>query len=498
MAYALAADAGIETTYADHARAVALAREGRHAEGLALLQALLARFPGDYPLNRDAILVATWAGDCGYALERYAMVREQPRIDPYLVPPLADCAVQRARAGDYDAALDVLERLRPHAAEPYPLQRDLSLITAWRGDCRGALAQFAPIRDDPRNPPYLIASMADCLVQDGRSGEAEALVTAALIYAPEDDQLRQALLRAQVADSLAHGDWDDTVIEAGLVTDDAEPGPREWRGSVLARTGVSPSVRVQARLLATAASGDDDAGPDSGDLRRIGIGVGWRPAAHWELLQELSADTRLDNQDGSTTRLIYRPAPELSFSAAHATFAEDLPLRARANGIEADHSEIGGAFHTRDYVWDARAAANRYDFTDGNRRESAFATLGYAYDLLPEREQRIYIEGYRSHNTRDDAPYFNPSSDASLGLVHRTTFVIDSRYKRHVDSLYLWVARYRQEGFGTKPRWGAKYEQDYDFDDDLALVFAVSLQRNVYDGEYENAFRGEVYVRRRF
>lgn len=489
--------ANIESTYAEHTRAVELARAGQHTQGLALLRELLARFPDDYPLNRDAILVATWAGDCAYALERYGHIRGRPQLDEYLVAPLANCAVERAREGDYDAAQRTLADLKPHAADPYPMQRDAALIAAWSGDCRRALDEFAPIRNAERNEPYLTAPMADCMLREGQADAGEALVASALEYRPEDDALQQALLRAQVATRLVGGDWQATVLEGGLSTDDAEPGPREWRGVLLARTGVTPSVRVQARLLATAASGDGG-GSVGGDLRRAGLGIGWRPSPQWEFLQEVSSDIRTANQGGAATRIDYRPQAEMSFSAAHATFADDLPLRARTNGIEAARSELSGAYHSRDYVWDGRVSANRYDFSDGNRRTSMYATLGYAYDMLPEREQRIYLEAYGSRNTLDAAPYFNPRSDSSLGVVHRTTFVIDSRYKRHVDSLYLWVASYRQDGFGANPRWGVKYEQDYDFDDDLALVAGISLMRNVYDGEYENAVRGEISFRRRF
>lgn len=497
MGCAIAASAEIEATYAQHTRAVELARAGRHAEGLALLRGLLERFPTDYPLNRDAILVATWAGDCGYALERYHQVRTHPRLDAYLVMPLANCAVARAREGDYATGLSVLEALRPHVADPYPLQRDLALIAAWSGDCARALGYFDAIRDDARHEPFLITPMADCMVQDGRPADADALTAAALVRHPADGELLAASLRAQVAGRLHGGDWDRIVVEGGLTTDDAEPGPREWRGTLLARAGVASTLRVQARLLATA-DANVEAGVAPGDLRRAGLGLGWRPMPRLELLQELSTDLRISGQGGSTTRLSYRPGPTLSFNAVYATFAEDLPLRARLSGVEANHSALAGAYHSRDYVWDGRAGLDRYDFTDGNRRDGMYATMGYAYQMLPEREQRLYLDGYRSRNTLDTAPYFNPRSDSSIGLTHRTTFVLDTRYKRHVDSLSIWLASYRQEGFGSKARWGVTYEQDYDFDDDLALVYRVSWQRNVYDGGYENAARGEVYFRRRF
>ena len=499
MWYVVTADAAaIETTYADHTRAVELARADRHAEGLALLRPLLARFPDDYPLNRDAILIATWAGDCDYALERYAYVRTRPQIDSYLVTPLSECAVRQARAGDYDAGASVLHDLVGHAPEPYPVLRDLALIAVWKGDCGQALQRFESIRDDARNESYLLVPMIDCQVREGRASEAEALIEQGLARYPDDEGLRQAALRVQVARRLDEGiDPAGTLLQGSLVTDDSQPGPREWRSQLLLSAGIAPTVRAHARLLATAAS-DDGAGTGSGDMRRGGLGIGWRPGARWELMQELSTDLRHANQDGSTTRVNYRPYQTLTMSAAHATFAEDLPLRARINGIEASNTELSAAYHRLDYVWETRASANRYDFTDGNRRQSLYGSLGYAYQMLPEREQRIYLEAYRSRNTLDGAPYFNPRSDQSLGITHRTTFVFDSRYKRHVDSLYVSVAQYRQDGFGTKPRWGVKYEQGYDFDDDLALTFGISLQRNVYDGQHENAMRGEIHFRRRF
>src|SRR5512139_3710804 len=65
------ASPGIETTYADHTRAVELARGGRHDEALALLLPLLDRFPNEYPLQRDAILITIWKGDCDGGLARF-------------------------------------------------------------------------------------------------------------------------------------------------------------------------------------------------------------------------------------------------------------------------------------------------------------------------------------------------------------------------------------------------------------------------------------------
>jgi biofilm PGA synthesis protein PgaA len=141
-------------------------------------------------------------------------------------------------------------------------------------------------------------------------------------------------------------------------------------------------------------------------------------------------------------------------------------------------------------VWYGRGAINRYDFTDDNRRDTVYATAGYAYEMLPYREQRLYLEWYQSSNTREDAPYFNPSRDRNPGIVQRTDFVFDTRYKRHVDSLFLSAGAYSQAGFDTEARWGVRYEQDYDFDDFTSLNWGVGYGRNYYDGEGENELNG--------
>jgi predicted Zn-dependent protease len=79
---ASAGGAGIESTYVDHTRAVELARAGRYDEALAILFDLLERFPDDYPLQRDAIVILTWKGDCPEALRRFERIRHHEALEP--------------------------------------------------------------------------------------------------------------------------------------------------------------------------------------------------------------------------------------------------------------------------------------------------------------------------------------------------------------------------------------------------------------------------------
>ena len=103
-----AATPGIESTYAEHTRGVEIARAGRYDDALAVLRPLLVRFPDDYPLLRDVVLINTWKGDCDAALNFFARIRARAVLDDYLIGPVANCAAVRARAGDYGVAIDTL------------------------------------------------------------------------------------------------------------------------------------------------------------------------------------------------------------------------------------------------------------------------------------------------------------------------------------------------------------------------------------------------------
>ncbi len=170
--------------------------------------------------------------------------------------------------------------------------------------------------------------------------------------------------------------------------------------------------------------------------------------------------------------------------------------RARAAGVEGKHGGAAAEYNSTDYLWYGLVTLNRYDFTDTNRRESLFGTLGYTFEMLPYREQMLYGEVYGSRNTFDNAPYFNPKRDRSVGLVHRTNFIFESRFKRHVDSLFLTLSSYWQEDFDTHGKWGVRYEQDYNIDGVSHFNLGFAYDRNIYDGQREYETRLEIrYVK---
>jgi hypothetical protein len=228
------------------------------------------------------------------------------------------------------------------------------------------------------------------------------------------------------------------------------------------------------------------------------VGLRYRFDERLHLDQEFSADLGEPGQGGATTRVLFEPRDAWRFLAAYASFSETIPLRARAAGIDARQWTAEAAYERRDYRWESLASMNYFDFSDSNQRTAFYVTAGYAYEMRAHREQRLFLEWSQSRNTFDSAVYFNPARDNSLGLTHRTDFVYDSRYRRHVDHLWLSVNAYSQEGFGTHGRWAVRYEQDYEFDESRALAAGAGVARNVYDGKYETEARFYLNYHQRF
>ncbi|HLF24675.1 MAG TPA: hypothetical protein VI565_12200 [Burkholderiales bacterium] len=495
-AVATAATPGIESTYAEHTRGVELARAGRYDAGLKILLPLLDRFPNDYPLARDVVLINAWKGDCDAALAYFRRIRTQADLDDYLIAPVANCAVELARVGDYGVATDTLAGLLTRAPDDYPLRRDLAVITHWKGDCPGALRWFENIRGDARNPPYLIAPMANCLRREQRPIESLALLEAGLARYPDDPALVHERNIAQVALQLDDGRYDGRPeLRASFVSGDSDRDLREWLARVEGAINLSTPLRAYARYLA---SHTDASQFDAGEMNRIGTGLRWRPNVQLLIDLGISADIHQGDRDGIHARVEYQPYDPWKTSVGHDTYAEDTSVRARAAGIEASRSYADLEYAGLQEAWTGYGIVSRYDFSDSNRRHAFFTTLGYGYALLPEREHRVFIEWYRSRNSLANAVYFNPSRDQSLALVHRTAFIFDSRFQRHVDTLSLSAGSYYQEGFGAHGAYGVSYEQDYDFDDRRNLVIGVGYNRNYYDGARENEWRVSLLYRRRF
>ena len=237
---------------------------------------------------------------------------------------------------------------------------------------------------------------------------------------------------------------------------------------------------------------------DTGDLNRIGLGISYVWRNGFGIFQEVSQDVSDSGEGGSTTALGYRPGELWGVNAEYATYAEDLPLRAKAVGVEADNVNTSADFHTSDYRWEGSLAAARYNFTDDNIRRSAYTELGYAFYIKPKLEQRIIGSYYRSTNTLDLTVYFNPIEDSSMMLTYKVDYVYDSSYLRHVDHLYISAGTYSQKNFDNRNIWSVRYEQNYDISNRTSISGGVAIARNSYDGDSERISSLNISITQKF
>lgn len=390
--------------------------------------------------------------------------------------------VELAREGHYDAGLAVLTALLGKYPGSYPLERDIVIVTAWKGDCRATVRRYERIHDYPDPEPYLILPVSDCLIKLGRTNEAIALLDDGRRRLPDDADLSAAYASAVArrAALFRH------ELRLEVNTNTSDQGKREWIWGATVSRRLADRTHVYARYANTHSSYDEF---QTGKQDRLGVGIVHEFRNNVVVTQEFSDDIHRNGQNGSLTSVVFLPNDLWRFGASHTSFAEDLPLRAKAQLIDARQSSVFTDFHTADYLWSWTASASRYDFSDTNRRTTLFTSLGYAYEMKPKREQRVFLEYYQSDNTLDNAIYFNPSHDRSVSVLHKTDFVYDSRFPRHVDHLYLSLGLYDQEGFAGRTTWGVRYEQDYDLTNRTALLVGVGYGRRVYDGasEYETS-----------
>jgi len=388
-------------------------------------------------------------------------------------------AVDLAHNDQHDAALAILAKLMAAHPDNYPLRRDYVVVAAWKGDCDEAVKQYQPIKSRPDQESYLVVAIAECLNNLRHTDEAVNLVNNNLKNHPGDEELKNS------AQSLQHKIELDKrpVIEAAVGTNQSDAGIRETTASVRYSQYFAPSTRWFARYFHANAHDKDF---DTGELNRLGVGIMYWINPQWYFEQEFSAEIIDNDKAGSTSTLIFYPSSLWQVRAQYATFAEDISLRANALDIHADHFLLGADFHTLSYRWEWSGQYDTYHFSDDNDRESLSTSLGYAYELTPKREQRVILELSHSTNTLDNVVYFNPSSDNSITVTHRTSFVYDSKYDRHVDHLSLFAGQYDQQHYSSKPIYGIQYEQEYDLDEYRSFSWGAEYASRVYDGKRES------------
>ncbi|MDH3371707.1 MAG: hypothetical protein OEM31_10360, partial [Gammaproteobacteria bacterium] len=259
-------------------------------------------------------------------------------------------AVNLGREGRYDEALNILNRLTQANPNNYPYQRDLVIITAWKGDCVSALEEFEKIRGTTELEPYLVISVSDCMLERDRPREALTLSRSALKRHPDNPSLIHAMQKATLELKIYDNYLDErNALEFRIATDSDDQGLNEWVGRTEFSSYVAERTRIYGRYLVTRA---DRAEFNDGNLDRVGFGVRYRFNEQWSIDQEFSADLQHSNRGGAATKVTHELRDTWKFIALYTTFLEeDLPLRARANNVEASGWQGSAEYNSLDFVW---------------------------------------------------------------------------------------------------------------------------------------------------
>ncbi|WP_455210623.1 hypothetical protein [Kaarinaea lacus] len=406
---------------------------------------------------------------------------------PLSEDPLHDKGVKTAREGNHREGLAILQTILDKDPNNYAVRRDFIIIATWAGDCDLALKNYKTIKDVANQEAYLLVPVSDCLNARNRRADAIALLEKGITQWPEDEELQ-----GKLAELNAERDLDTApAISATLATDNSDQGNLEWLFETRYSHQILQDTRAYARFLAVRA---DDPEFTTGDLNRIGVGAIHRLNFQWSFDVELSTDVKQGGDEGITGTVLFQPYYLWQLGLQHATFTEDLPLRAKAVGTTSDRTSAFVDFRTQDYRWTWSAGANQYDFSDGNNRKSFYTAGSYAYHLKPKLEHRVVLDLYRSKNSlpATNAVYFNPSRDSTINLTHKTSLVYDSRFERHVDHLLVFVGSYWQQNYSSNPIYGVGVQQEYNFTDYDYFTWGAGADSRVYDGNREQQL--SVYV----
>jgi biofilm PGA synthesis protein PgaA len=163
----------------------------------------------------------------------------------------------------------------------------------------------------------------------------------------------------------------------------------------------------------------------------------------------------------------------------------DASMQARAAGITADSVGMSVNYRPSERTdWSLGATHWRYD--DGNRRDALSLGLDQRLFTRPHFLLNGLAGAYASRGSRDDAPYFNPSRDASFELGLRADHVAWRRYDRHFrHRLTVSAGPYHQEDFGSAWVPAARYEHEWQFALGKVLTYGLNWSRPVYDGQRE-------------
>jgi len=225
------------------------------------------------------------------------------------------------------------------------------------------------------------------------------------------------------------------------------------------------------------------------------IGVGWRhrfnPTWGWE--EAFSTDTNGHSDFGILSAVTYTPDDHWRIKGFYDTSTPNIPMKARPYGITGDEASLRLEYNESEWRGYYLGLDSMF-FSDNNDRY--MGVLGYNQGLFAKKGwlSRLNLELEAAHNTKKDAPYFNPRNEWTASLTPMLQKTHYQRYGRaFVHRLYGTAGAYHQQDYGTKFIGSVRYEQDLKFSMNSALLWGILFGQRAYDGDTVHAIN--FYVR---
>lgn len=235
------------------------------------------------------------------------------------------------------------------------------------------------------------------------------------------------------------------------------------------------------------AAGDFEEG--RGNYRWLRTGVQWR-------VRDLTVEGEVSTNDyghgvkpGARLSAAYDLNDHWQVGGSGAILSRDTPLRALTNDISSNGLSLYVRWRADERrEWTLSAAPSH--FSDGNSRwEFGLAGRERLY-TAPHLKADLELGLSTQRNTRDNAPYFNPSADFMALPAVRVTHTLHRRYETAWEQIgTLGAGAYSQQGYGTGGVLALGYGQRYRANDVLDMGFMVTGTSRPYDGERERELR---------
>lgn len=279
---------------------------------------------------------------------------------------------------------------------------------------------------------------------------------------------------------------------------DEDPGSREYRVKSTLKEPIVPTFKLFQEVVWQETAEETTEGKEEFEWKRAGLGYEWIvvPQLIWK--QAFTFDYQKMEEYGYYTILTWLPTDHLKITAGYDSFYLDIPIKARAKGIEGESAFWDVFYHESDLRNYGIASGYNY-FDDGNL--NSFYKLYYDQSVLntPDFKIRLGGEIYHARNRKTHVDYFSPEHDLSFVIQPTLHWIHFLRYdKKYRSSLYCRIGFYKQHKYDYHTIGGATFEQLIRLSKTFEFTWNVSWDRKVYDGESTDVWGGFCAFRKSF